>query len=265
LSQSQSIYPRDFFSPKGGFFSRRRPNVREKTGRCFVLMPFDQKFLPVYDTIEKTIEGNDLNMHCRRGDDLTGGGYIIQSILESIAESEFIIADLTDRNPNVFYELGIAHMAKDHEKVILLTQSMNFVPFDLQHFRYIVYEQTSAGLYTLKSNLIDHLRSDEEKLFRFAIPNPQRQTNLVAKPLFSSKDRHFYQVEITESYSDSSNIKFRMKIYKLHISGSRDVISDNGYGSRLYEPIPLEHVPWELRYEGLIGDRAIFALEKIRE
>jgi hypothetical protein len=62
----------------------------------------------------------------------------MQSVWESISKASIIIADLTNRNPNVFYELGIAHTLG--KPVIMITQSMEFVPFDLRHLRCILYE-----------------------------------------------------------------------------------------------------------------------------
>ena len=59
--------------------------------------------------------------------------------------------DLTGKNPNVLYELGLCH--GNNREVILLTQSIDDVPFDLQHWRCIVYDQSIAGAKTLKSAL----------------------------------------------------------------------------------------------------------------
>ena len=58
---------------------------------------------------------------------------------------------MTDRNPNVFYETGVAHTVG--KEVILITQSMNDVPFDLKHLRCIVYDYTPRGIQFLESNL----------------------------------------------------------------------------------------------------------------
>jgi nucleoside 2-deoxyribosyltransferase len=62
----------------------------------------------------------------------------MQSVWESVNRARLIIADMTERNPNVFYELGIAHTLG--KPVIMITQSMDYVPFDLKHLRCIVYD-----------------------------------------------------------------------------------------------------------------------------
>src|SRR5689334_13299608 len=119
------MYPKTFFGQK---------KINERTGSCFVLMPFARDFMEVYDAISRAIEGQELDRTCYRADEIFGGGHVIEDILANIAEAELIIADVTSRNPNVFYELGIAHMVKDVRNVIIITQAMADVPFDLQQF-----------------------------------------------------------------------------------------------------------------------------------
>jgi hypothetical protein len=120
------------------------------TQLCFVLMPFDQKFQPLYDDhIKPTIESAKLR--CERAGDIHGTSLITWDIWERINRARFLIAELTDQNPNVFYELGIAHaLSKD---VILITQSMDFVPFDLKTIRCVVYEFTPRGTQELQAKL----------------------------------------------------------------------------------------------------------------
>jgi hypothetical protein len=68
-----------------------------------------------------------------------------------------IVADVTGKNPNVFYELGLAHtIGKD---VIIITQSDDDVPFDLKYLRYIKYVDNTAGWKTLAGNLDKFIQS----------------------------------------------------------------------------------------------------------
>src|ERR1017187_7776210 len=99
---------------------------------CFVLTPFAERFQPIYDDhIRTTVERTGLR--CERADDIRGPTLITWDIWERVNRARFLIAELTDQNSNVFYELGLAHaISKD---VILLTQSMDFVPFDLKALR----------------------------------------------------------------------------------------------------------------------------------
>jgi hypothetical protein len=121
---------------------------------CFVLMPFDEKFVSIYDAIKKVVES--FKLKCLRADEIFGTQPIIQDILEHMQKAKFLIADLTGRNPNVFYELGLAHaMGKE---VILVTQDLKDVPFDLEHYRCIVYKDSVAGAEKLKKGLKSTLK-----------------------------------------------------------------------------------------------------------
>jgi hypothetical protein len=117
---------------------------------CFVLMPFSEKFQPLYDDhVLPVIRRSGLR--CERADDIRGTSLITHDIWEYINRARFLVAELTDRNPNVFYELGLAHaLSKD---VILLTQSMDSVPFDLKALRCIRYDFTPRGVEKLEKAL----------------------------------------------------------------------------------------------------------------
>lgn len=99
-----------------------------------VMMPFEG-FGAVYDAIQKTAIAS--GMRCLRADDIWENQAIIQDIVSLIDRSSIVICDCTDRNPNVFYEIGIAHSLG--KQVILITQKPDDVPFDLRHLRYIRY------------------------------------------------------------------------------------------------------------------------------
>jgi len=119
-------------------------------------MPFGPEDLQVVyeDYVKPTIEEN-CALRCIRGDDMFGSGVIIDDVLQAIAKAEIIIADLTGRNANVFYEIGIAH-ATD-KPVLLMTQSRDDVPFDLRHRRVLVYDYSPRGCKYLEQQLKAHL------------------------------------------------------------------------------------------------------------
>lgn len=109
---------------------------------CFVLMPFRPELRPVYeDHIVRVCEG--LGLTVTRADQIFSARPIMEDILEAVVTARYIIADLTDNNPNVLYEIGICHALG--KRVILMTQSPN-VPFDLTHIRHIRYEFTPRGM-----------------------------------------------------------------------------------------------------------------------
>lgn len=117
----------------------------------FVLSPFEESFNTIYrDHIKPSIEDIE-NLNCLRADDIYDNRPIIEDIWQHINEARILISELTGRNANVFYETGIAHTVG--KEVILITQSMEDVPFDLKHLRCIVYEYTPRGIKNLEENL----------------------------------------------------------------------------------------------------------------
>jgi nucleoside 2-deoxyribosyltransferase len=74
---------------------------------------------------------------------------------ESIQMADVILADLTRKNANVFYEVGICHaLAKP---VLLLAQSIDEVPFDLRHRRVLLYEYSPRGCKRLEGALKENM------------------------------------------------------------------------------------------------------------
>ena len=111
---------------------------------CFVLMPFGDvsNVQSVYRDHVKTVVER-CGLRCERADDIYDVSGVMQSVWEGINKARLVVADLTERNPNVFYELGIAHTLG--KPVVMLSQSIDFVPFDLRHLRCIVYSYTPRG------------------------------------------------------------------------------------------------------------------------
>lgn len=105
------------------------------TPQCFVIIPFATPFAFVYDTIERTVRREGLD--CIRADQSAVSEPIINDIKRHILAADLVIADLTGRNPNVYYEAGFAH-ALD-KRLILIAQSVADLAFDLSHIRTIIY------------------------------------------------------------------------------------------------------------------------------
>lgn len=134
-----------------------------KRGLVFVLMPFSGELKTVYEIVLKPfIEG--LGMQCLRADEIYSAKTVMQDIWENIQRAEIVLADLTDRNPNVMYELGLCHTL--WKKIILITQKPDDVPFDLKGWRLIIYEPSLGGAERLKDGLrqtIEALRGEPTK------------------------------------------------------------------------------------------------------
>ena len=126
---------------------------------CFVLMPFKEEMKTVYDdAIKPAIEA--AGFKSLRVDELKGAFNINRKIVEYIFTSDAIVADLTHWNPNVFYEMGVAHAIDN--KTIMIIHKKDELPFDVRTYKCIQYEQTKAGLEKLKSHIIDYLECFDE-------------------------------------------------------------------------------------------------------
>ncbi len=119
---------------------------------CFVLMPFGVKrdaagreidFDRVYETvIRPAVEAADLE--CMRADEERLGGMIHTAMFERLLLCRFAVADLTLANPNVFYELGIRHVARRFSTVLLCAKDTR-LPFDARPLRVLRYGLDDAG------------------------------------------------------------------------------------------------------------------------
>jgi len=106
------------------------------------------------ELIRKNVE--DLGIQCLRADNLTGQ-IIIEDIWTKINQCAFIIADVTNRNPNVMYELGIVHTIG--KPTILMTQDVSSIPFDFTHLRHYEYEDNSDGFREFSERLPQIIRN----------------------------------------------------------------------------------------------------------
>jgi len=109
----------------------------------FVLMPFDPAFDDVYAVGIKEA-ADRAGAYAERVDDQIYGEGILERVFNQINKADVIVADMTGKSPNVYYEVGYAHALG--KIVILLTQRADDIPFDLKHRRHIVYAGRIADL-----------------------------------------------------------------------------------------------------------------------
>lgn len=107
------------------------------TNACFVVMPFASMFEREYGrVIRPAVEG--VGLQCVRGDEIYGEQSIVQDIWKSLRHARVVVAELSGRNPNVMYEVGLAHAIG--KPIILITRNQDDVPFDLKSLRYLYYD-----------------------------------------------------------------------------------------------------------------------------
>lgn len=127
-----------------------RPSEPPIPTDVFLLMPFLDELKPVYEDHVKAV-ARRINVTVSRADDFFAASSIVSDVWNAINRAKVLIADCTGRNPNVFYELGIAHTLG--KPVILIAQSKDDIPFDVQHVRAILYDFTPRGMQEFESAL----------------------------------------------------------------------------------------------------------------
>jgi hypothetical protein len=120
-----------------------------------VMMPFNVTMRPVYEAIQLACA--ELGLDCNRADNVWEASEVIQDIFSLIYRSRVVVCDFTNRNPNVFYEAGIAHTLG--RAVLPITQNPQDIPFDLQHHRYVRYLNNGEGLTQLATEIKPRLRT----------------------------------------------------------------------------------------------------------
>lgn len=132
------------------------PRQGERWPEVFVLMPFAPSLRAIYeDHMKKPV--SKLKLRIGRADDFFGARSIMHDVWSAIHAAQVIIADCTGRNPNVFYEIGLAHAIGKY--TILIAQTIDDVPFDLRHLRVIVYQYTPPGMRQFEKDLIKTIRT----------------------------------------------------------------------------------------------------------
>lgn len=118
---------------------------------AFVLMPFDSAFDDVYKIGIQEAAAR-AGVKAQRLDDQIFPEGMVDRIFQQIEQADIIIADMSGRNPNVFFEVGYAR-AKE-KLCIHITSDVRDIPFDLQHVRHIVY---GNNISLLREKLSEHL------------------------------------------------------------------------------------------------------------
>ncbi len=145
--QDYIIYPKQFQHEK----------IPIQKNKCFMIMPFDIDFDPIYGAIKDEVESHEIM--CNRVDEMNGSQPIVNKIIRGILEAQYIIVDITNAKPNVFYELGIAHSFREAQNILIIKQQGTTYPFDITHLPY--HEYSSNNIYQLKSIIRDFINSSK--------------------------------------------------------------------------------------------------------
>lgn len=150
----------------------KEPRVREFLDTCFVMMPFgawfDRYYAEIYVPAIK-----EAGFEPVRADELFTTGSVVEQIWEQIEKAKLLLADLSGKNPNVFYELGLSHAAR--KPVVFTAAQVDDVPFDLRHLRVIIYDiREPEWAARLRKSIADYLRNAAKEPGK-SIPHPFRK------------------------------------------------------------------------------------------
>lgn len=123
---------------------------------CFTIMPYGDWFDVYYNEIY-TPAIEEAGLVSKRADDLYRPSSIVHDIWQYTKECQIVLADLTGKNPNVLYELGLAHAIA--KPVILIVEKMEDIPYDLRALRIIEYDKNAHNWgFLLKKKIINAVK-----------------------------------------------------------------------------------------------------------
>jgi hypothetical protein len=157
---------------------------------AFVIMPFDPVWEDLYEFgVKAACEAAGAD--CARADEPIFLGSIPERIYADIERADLVVAELSDRNPNVFYETGYAHgLAKP---VILLTKTAEDVPFDLSHYPHVVHE-----------GRIGIVKDELERRVRWVLEDPERARATLRRHGSAQEDELERMAQHIENYLDAN-------------------------------------------------------------
>lgn len=134
---------------------------------AFVILPFEDEFEDLYhDKIVPTLENHNYSVN--KADSLATQRNIIEDIIDGITNADLIISDLTGANPNVFYELGIAHGLGI--PTVLIAQDIGELPFDLSAYQTIEYSLRYDSIKEFEQELSNICESHQHGEIKFGSP-----------------------------------------------------------------------------------------------
>jgi hypothetical protein len=190
--------------------------------KCFVIMPFgNPKIAPeqarkleliytqwIKPSVESIKYSDNESIKCHRADKEARPEEIITHIIENLITSDIVIADLSGRNPNVFYELGVRHAVNN--KTILIAEDLDDIPFDLRGLRTIVYSYEPEHILKLRNSL--------EQAIHEILKDPDRIDNPVRRFLYNKEVDKLIKQPTPPGYDVFKSIISEMASLKLEVS-----------------------------------------------
>lgn len=126
--------------------------------RIFVIMPFSEPFETLYREVISPV-AEKTGFEIIRVDEIPGPGIILDDIQQQIEGAHAVVAEISQHNPNVFYELGYAHALRKPAVLLVRREEGAKMPFDVRGYRAIFYDDSIGGKKNVERNLQQHLNA----------------------------------------------------------------------------------------------------------
>lgn len=232
---------------------------------CFVISPIGDEGSDIRKISDLTYEYiirpvvEEFGYHLTRADYIKEPGIITSQIIDQIVESPLVIADLSDNNPNVFYELAIRHIIQ--KPYIQMIRSGQKIPFDITGLRTIPFDIDLKSADSAKKELFDQINSIQNGKFNKNNPitSAIHQSN-IQKMLASSEDINSddFSKIVLESVSELRSIVLDLKadFHNFKFSGEKPELNEKQFKNTLTD---LDHQIYEIHKR---IDEVNFLIEK---
>jgi hypothetical protein len=254
---------------------QRFQNSIPKKATCFVLMPFNDEFKAVFQSIAKGLQ--KIGVSVKRADQNPQPN-IMKNILTGIRDAEYVIVDITGFRPNVMYELGIVHSVKQEDNIIVISRDTgdNAVPFNItyQNINYYVDEPESRRrlISRIKSIIIDDRRNNITNqlpikiwLKNYGFDKPMPKVELGFSLTGYEGDRCHYDLIFLEYIVAENSVKLKYCVRKKTIVPRTQTILGDFHAFFILNSLSrnLQHISGSLKFVEMDGDDAVLEFQKL--
>jgi hypothetical protein len=163
---------------------------------CFVIGPIGQEGtaerrhadLLLHTLVKLVLEAEELGYQVKRADEDADPGMIGDRMVTDIIQADLVVADLTDLNPNAFYELGIRHSTE--KPTIHMAKAETKLPFDNVTHRTIFVDLTDwRSTENARAQLAASARAIKAPGYRVSNPITQANASFEMRESADPRDR----------------------------------------------------------------------------
>lgn len=161
--------------------------VSNNRHQIFVIQPFDKSAEGIYNLIRAAAASTNANV-IRADSVVDAGADIVSGIAASIQAASLLIADVTNANPNVMYEVGFARA--QNKPFLLIASSSRSIPFDLARVRVVIYDSANPDEFVerLSKSIVEALKTPSAFLFEQAAAEREKNPNVFISYSHSDRD-----------------------------------------------------------------------------